>query len=179
MPVTSDDLYGTSAIVDNSVLNELASLGSVRLLNGVFSRVYMAENMIRVEARFPGANKALAELAPVRIAAETEEEIGFWAEIMRKRKALSRNDAEMIAIAAQRSLVCCTSDGPMIKTCEMYGIRRTGTLGVLALSYRRGHITPKEFCVLVDKLFSLPDARYSESVKREFLAGFPEVFGEK
>lgn len=68
--------------------------------------------MIRVEARFPGANKALAELAPVRIAAETEEEIGLWAEIMRKRKALSRNDAEMIAIAAQRSLVCCTSDKP-------------------------------------------------------------------
>ncbi|WP_158306740.1 hypothetical protein [Alicyclobacillus acidocaldarius] len=178
MAVNSEDVYGTPAIIDNSVLNEFAALGAVKLLKLVFAPVYMAENMIRDEVRFPNAEAAFDELAPIHIALDTEHGLRCWSEIMTKRKVLSRYDAEVIALAIERSLVCCTSDRAMMKTCDIYQVRRIGTLGVLACAYQHGHVNEGTFRSLVDKLFSLPNARYSESTKQGFKSSFPEIFGE-
>ena len=173
----SDELYRTPAVLDNCVLNELARVRAVRLLNAVFSNVYMPDNMIRDEASFPNVEWALREVEPVRAVVESTEGLKLWEDILKNRKMLSRYDAELIAIAHEKGLVCCSGDRALIKTCEIYGIRQVGTLGVLALAYLHNHMAPSEFGETVENLFSLPDSRYGEALKKSFKADFPTVFG--
>ncbi|PWI56579.1 hypothetical protein [Sulfoacidibacillus thermotolerans] len=172
----SDELYRIPVIVDNCVLNELADIQLVGLLNTIFSKVFMPESMIRDEANFPNVELVLKEVEPIRAVVESVEGLKLWEDILKNRKMLSRYDAELIAIAAEKDLVCCSSDRALMKTCEMYGIRCMGTLGVLVSVYRYNQITPDEFRDAVENLFSLANSRYGETLKNSFKNGYPEIF---
>lgn len=144
------NLYGKRAVIDNNIICDLCELGCLELLNRVFSDVMIPESIYNDEVIEYKADLKRIRFTKVSIqAAETYE---FLSKIMQSHGGLTDYDAELVAIARERYVLCTSNEKRIKTTCEENNIEHTGSLGILCLAYEKGLISKGDLMVFIDRL---------------------------
>lgn len=133
------NLYGKRAVIDNNIIGDLCELGCLGWLNQLFSEVMIPESILNDEAQ--RYKRELDKIAFTSTTIQNAETYEFLEDILDKHGGLSDYDAELVAIAYEKYVLCTSNEKRIMTTCNENGIEYTGTLGILCLAYEKNLIT--------------------------------------
>jgi len=130
-------------VIDNTVLTNLAIVGRSDLIALVWAERACTTPEVMGEYRVAAETGLLPTAAwnSLRVVAMTGDEVGAADALSRR---LGAGERSCLAVAPNRGALVLTDDADARATARRYGIPVSGTLGVLALAVRRGHLTLAE-----------------------------------
>ncbi len=146
-------LYDASVVVDNNVLQDFAELGRMNLLFKVFKNISIPETIYYIESE-DFVKKNLAGYEYTFCSLDLDSSMVLFAELTKNYKGLSIYDKQVVAIACQFDYYAGSNDGLVRRACEEFGIKYTGTLGIIGCAFQKNFINKDEFISLIDMLKS-------------------------
>jgi predicted nucleic acid-binding protein len=146
-------LYQKKATVDNNVLNDLAELGRIDLLEKVFEEIQIPSSILQDET-LDFVKKQLLKIKYYETSISTEDGLTLLGELLTNWTGLSDYDAEIISIAKQNMVLCSSNEKRIMNACDFYGIEFCGTVGILCCAFEFEIVTSDDLYDLLEKLFS-------------------------
>ena len=143
-------LYNATIVVDNNVLQDFAELGRMDLLFRVFNSVGIPKTIYNNEIE-DFVKEILSEYDYVSCTMNSDVSYDIFSRLTNKPsyRRLTSYDKQLIAIAGQNECYAGSNDGAVRKACEEFGIRYTGTLGVIGCTFQKGFIAKSELMRLI------------------------------
>lgn len=143
-------LLGKEAVIDNNIICDLSELGCIELLNKVFKKVLIPKSIVDTEIiQF---KDSLDKLDYSEAVIETIDGYSFMSKILTDHGGLTDCDAEVVAIAYEKYVLCTSNEKRIMTTCKENDIEFTGTLGILCCAYEHLIIDIKTLEILINKL---------------------------
>ncbi len=139
-------------IVSNSTpLIHLTKLGHLQLLRELFGEVNAPSHVIKEVLHgkeFGFQDAGIVEKAKqdgwVREVELTRAQEGEILQLKKTFTDISRADAAAIVLARDVGTTVCLDDSRAVKVAEVMGVGHVGTMGVILLAIKKGHIDKKE-----------------------------------
>lgn len=141
-------LINKVAILDTNVIIDFQRLEHLEIPPQVFSKVFVSGFVVSKELP-PEIVKQLKNLGYNVVNLNTEKGYKFFHEL-KKFKALSVYDRLIISTAFQEKIVCVSNDKPVRRVCKEYGIKSTGTLGILCAAFEKKIISKEKLEELIE-----------------------------
>lgn len=168
MTVNYEKFFRRPAIIDANVIIDLDEIRALELLEQVFARVVISEQVVHFELGTINLAKISFEKGNIA----STEGYRLFGQLGEQYLQLSQYDREIVSIAYEKGLVCVTNERPMRTVCQAYNITVVGTLGVLGCANQTGLISQKRLGDLVNLL-----EHSSSYLGEELLRMFRQQFG--
>lgn len=143
-------LFGEKAVIDNNIICDFKELECIELLNKVFTEVLIPQSILEDEVKQCKRELEKINYQPVCI---TElQTYDFMVAILNRHGGLTDYDAEVVAIAYEKYVLCTSNEKRIMTTCKENNINYTGTVGILCCAFEKGIIKKDELKRMVDKL---------------------------
>lgn len=146
-------LLNRDCVIDNNVIVDFSELGCITVWGSVFTSMAIPQSILGKEV-IHHSEEALKGFGFSTASITTDEGYAIFAEVLNNHRGLSEYDAELIAIAAEKKLVCVSNEKAIMTACQGYRVETTGTIGILCSAYENRILTGKTFAAYLDKLFS-------------------------
>ncbi len=156
------------AVIDANVIIDLSEIGGLSVLNRVFARIAIPEQVVQFELQ----TVDLTRISFAKLNITSSEGYRLFSQLGKRYLELSQYDRVTLAIACENRLICATNERPMRRVCKKYNIEVVGTLGVLGCAKQTDLISKKQLAHFVD-LLELSSCYLSEKLLR----GFRQQFG--
>lgn len=143
-------LYKKNVILDSNTINDLDALNRLGLTVQLFNEVYYSKNAFLQEMDGLVQHK-LVKAGYKPLCLERNDGYLRYQYLKEYHKALSKCEKVIIAIAAERGILCCTNDKPARMACEDIGVELVNTAGILCGCYENGIIGFNELIKLFNK----------------------------
>lgn len=168
------NLYNKTAVLDNNIISDFIELDSLDIINKVFLTVMIPASIYENEVLYED-KEHLNGLEFQLVAFETVSSFELFSEIRTRKRRLTDYDVEVIVIAHEKAVLCSSNELEIKKTCDEYGIKHTGTIGILCCAYENGIITKVEFKNLLLKLFYECSCRISRQLMNAVISNYPLI----
>lgn len=160
--------YDLPTVVDASILFDFYELGALKLLNLVFSDLYIPYEMMAEIANDTQLIEIKKQLKYGEIVLETRKGLELFARLSKTKKQLSVYDRHLLCTAYEKGFQCASNDGTVTKVCKELGVKNPCTLGILGCANTVGLISLKELeqfvCMLVSEKCSSRLTRDDQTV---------------
>ncbi len=172
-------LLNRDCVIDNNVLVDFSELGCIAILDSIFASVAIPQSIIDKEV-IHDSEVALKGLGFSSVSITTDEGYVIYAKVLNKYRGLSEYDAELIAIAAEKKLVCVSNEKAITTVCRGYKVETTGTIGILCSAYENRILAGRAFAAHLDKLFSdkctcFISPKLQQEVLTHYVKTIPEI----
>jgi predicted nucleic acid-binding protein len=167
-------LIGRPAVVDANVIFDLIELDSLYLLNEVFGKVVIPQDIIQDELDLETLE--CLESIPYVVGVITSA-TGYQVYTQNSAKrSLSHCDKMAIAIAAEESFILCTNERLLRDQAIAIKLQLSGTLGIIAAAYLHETIDGGEITRLFTYLIQQGSCYITEDLLNEVLTdlGIPK-----
>lgn len=143
-------LLGKEAVIDNNIICDLSELGCIELLNKIFTKVLIPKSIVDTEViQF---KESLDKFKYMEVVIERQDSYEFMFKILSDHGGLTDCDAEVVAIAYEKYVLCTSNEKRIMTTCKENNIEFTGTLGILCCAYEHSIIDIETLENLINRL---------------------------